>query len=108
MDGRFCGVDDHATAFGGRRVPQYSVFLVGKGLTKDELAPERDWCRNFYQALQPFSVMGAGGYVNSMSADDGGRTMAAYGAEKYARLQQVKAAYDPGNVFHRNMNIVPA
>jgi FAD/FMN-containing dehydrogenase len=32
----------------------------------------------------------------------------AFGAETYARLQQVKRRYDPSNFFHMNQNILPA
>lgn len=31
----------------------------------------------------------------------------AFGAATYARLQKVKRAYDPGNLFRLNQNIVP-
>lgn len=43
-----------------------------------------------------------------MSPDDGGRTRAAYGEEKDARLQRIKAVDDPANPFHGNMSITPA
>jgi len=33
---------------------------------------------------------------------------ASFGKEKYARLQQVKAAWDPDNLFCHNQNILPA
>jgi hypothetical protein len=51
---------------------------------------------------------GAGGYVNFMVEADNDRLRATYGADKYDKLAQIKAQYDPDNVFHLNANIAPA
>jgi FAD/FMN-containing dehydrogenase len=57
-------------------------------------------------AIQPFST--GGNYVNFQLADDAAaRTADAYG-NNYQRLQQVKATYDPDNLFRVNRNIPPA
>jgi hypothetical protein len=56
-------------------------------------------------ALQPD---GAGVYVNFLDSDDDTiRVRAAYGDDTYWRLADVKAKYDPDNVFHNNKNIQP-
>jgi FAD/FMN-containing dehydrogenase len=36
------------------------------------------------------------------------RARAVYPARTYARLQAIKARYDPENLFRGNLNIVPA
>jgi FAD/FMN-containing dehydrogenase len=41
-----------------------------------------------------------------MASDDQARVSANYGAN-FDRLIAVKRAYDPGNLFHLNQNIVP-
>ena len=72
----------------------------------EHAAAETAWARRFLQALQPH---GAGGvYVNFLdSDDDAGRIREAYGDQIYRRLAEVKAKYDPDNVFHHNKNIQP-
>ena len=65
----------------------------------------RDWVRNAWTALKPFST--GGNYVNFQTADEGDeRTEESY-RSNYARLQQVKAKYDPTNLFRVNRNIRP-
>jgi FAD/FMN-containing dehydrogenase len=49
-----------------------------------------------------------GAYINFLSAEGEERVQAAYGAEKFARLQALKDRYDPTNLFHLNQNVPPA
>lgn len=60
------------------------------------------WARAFFKAAAPYASSGA--YVNFMTADEGERVAAAYGAN-YTRLLEIKRRYDPENIFHLNQNI---
>ncbi len=62
------------------------------------------WARDFFEASAPYASAGA--YVNFMTAEEGDRVAAAYGAN-YDRLVQTKKRYDPDNIFHLNQNIKP-
>jgi len=62
------------------------------------------WARDFFEATKPFAS--AGVYVNFMTADEGDRIPAAYGSN-YRRLAEIKAKYDPDNLFRANQNIRP-
>jgi FAD/FMN-containing dehydrogenase len=48
-----------------------------------------------------------GNYVNVMEREEERGVRRAYGAN-YARLQHIKARYDPNNFFALNQNIRPA
>ncbi|WP_273028288.1 FAD-binding oxidoreductase [Massilia timonae] len=63
------------------------------------------WARAFFADATPYASGGV--YVNFMPQDEGERTSDAYGAN-YARLAQIKATYDPDNLFRTNQNIWPA
>jgi FAD/FMN-containing dehydrogenase len=63
------------------------------------------WVRESWARIKPFS---GGVYVNELGEDEGlDRVQAAYGLN-YKRLRQVKATYDPENMFCLNANVAPA
>ncbi len=107
MGGAFCQVPDDATAFGGSRAPGVMVNAAAIAPEPGLLAADRDWARQLWAGLLPHAP-GIGCYVNFMTDYEADRVKASYGLAKYQRLAQVKAAYDPGNIFHRNPNITPA
>ncbi|MFC5731139.1 MULTISPECIES: FAD-binding oxidoreductase [Nocardioides] len=96
-----------ATAYSGRDV-EHNIIIDAAWLPEqDETvgAAEIAWARGFLEALQPH---GAGVYVNFLDSDDDtSRVHEAYGDDTYRRLAEIKAKYDPENVFHNNKNIRP-
>ena len=106
LDGAYSRVPDDATGFSGGRSPRFGVFMIGVCPVAEMLPAEREWVRSMADALAPLAADGL--YVNAATDFDARSAVeAAYGAEKYARLADIKATYDPGNVFHRNANITP-
>ena len=62
------------------------------------------WAREFYDATRPYAS--GTEYVNFLSEDETERLSRTYGGN-FARLSQIKAKYDPGNIFRVNQNIRP-
>jgi FAD/FMN-containing dehydrogenase len=106
LGGAYRTADPDGNAFGGARSTGYVVNISATTPSPDTLPAERQWVREFWSALVEHAV-GVGSYVNFMTDYEAERVRSAYG-EKYVRLQQIKATYDPDNVFHVNVNIEPA
>ena len=47
-------------------------------------------------------------YLNMLGDEGVDRVKAAYGPEKFGKLQALKAKWDPTNLFRHNQNIPPA
>jgi FAD/FMN-containing dehydrogenase len=62
------------------------------------------WAKEYWTALHPYSAGGA--YLN-MIMDEGTEQVRAAYRDNYTRLAQIKAKYDPSNLFHVNQNIAP-
>ena len=108
MGGAVARVRHGATAFAGRDIA-HNMSIDAVCLPHElgeRAAAETRWARRFFEALRPHRA--AGVYVNFLdSDDDSSRVRDAYGAQTYRRLAEVKAVYDPENVFHLNKNILP-
>jgi FAD/FMN-containing dehydrogenase len=93
------------TAF-PQRSPGFNFLAASEWIDPAADQANIAWARETFEAMSPF--MGSGGYINYLGGDEGSdRVAAAYGSN-YARLQQVKRAYDPDNLFHHNQNVLPA
>jgi FAD/FMN-containing dehydrogenase len=107
MGGAVARAPRGATAYSGRDVA-HTMSIDGVWLPEQDDtvgAAETAWARRFLDALQPHR---AGVYVNFLDSDDDtSRVREAYGDDTYRRLAEVKAKYDPENVFRNNKNIQP-
>lgn len=96
-------VGAEATAF-GHRDASYATVIAGMWPDPSENEANTAWVKDYYAAIAPHSE--PGGYINFAASDDQPRVPDNFGAN-YARLREVKRAYDPENLFHLNQNITP-
>ena len=90
----------------GNRDAHYILNLVGQWLHGDEDAANLAWTRAAWDELKPFST--GGNYINFQLDDEGPERLEAALGKNLQRLAEVKARWDPENVFRTNRNILPA
>lgn len=95
--------EDHCAA--GARDTKWVVNIAGSWELPDDDETNIAWARTCWQDMHPFSTGSA--YVNFMTEDEGAdRILEGYG-KNYTRLRELKAKWDPNNLFRHNKNIPP-
>jgi len=95
--------EDHCAA--GARDTRWVVNIAGAWEDRADDERNIEWARAAWQDMRPFSTGSA--YVNFMTEDEGAdRLQEAYGSN-HARLSELKARWDPDNLFRHNKNIEP-
>lgn len=94
---------NHETAFAYRDA-NWAQVIVGVDPDPRKADLLSAWTKEYWDALHPFSAGGA--YVNFMMEEGDDRVRAAY-RENYPKLAEIKARYDPENIFSVNQNIRP-
>ena len=104
LGGAISRVPGDATAYAHRNsriMTNVAAFYTGP---EDRLVREA-WVDEFAAELRQSD---AGAYVNFVGDEGAERVRAAYPGATWDRLAEIKARYDPTNLFRRNQNIPPA
>jgi FAD/FMN-containing dehydrogenase len=80
------------------------INLAALYQSPDEKARHEAWVSEFAKAIEQSDK---GAYVNFLGEADEARVRAAYPGSTWDRLRQIKAKYDPTNLFRLNQNIKP-
>jgi FAD/FMN-containing dehydrogenase len=104
IDGAAARVPDDATAF-AYRDGGWAGVIVGVDPDPANAGLISDWAKRYWEELHPTSAGGA--YINFIMDEGPERVRSSY-LGNYDRLAELKALYDPQNVFHVNQNIQPA
>ena len=106
MHGAATRVPPTETAFAARR-PQWDFDAIGQWTDGGRSRAQHiAWVRALWSRLEPHLQGSA--YVNHLAEDDRPEKVRASFGENYGRLRQLKAVYDPTNLFRINANIAPA
>ncbi len=104
MGGELARIPLNSTAF-AHRERKYFVALLGLWMDPAEDGDAiRSWTDELWSKI---AHIRDGVYVNFLEREGEARVHEAYPNEVYARLAEIKAKYDPGNVFRYNQNIRP-
>lgn len=106
MGGATAAVPAGDTAFGDRSSP-FMLSFDGGTYDPAKLDEVRRWVRDSIEAARQLD--GAGGAYLGFSADEAGdeQVVEQQFGRNLDRLREIKARYDPGNLFRINNNITP-
>jgi FAD/FMN-containing dehydrogenase len=93
-----------ATAY-SERSAEYVMNVHGRWETAAEDKSCVAWSRRLFDEAALYATGGV--YVNFLTEDESDRVTKAYGGN-FRRLAQIKAKYDPNNLFRLNQNVKPA
>jgi FAD/FMN-containing dehydrogenase len=105
MHGAATRVPATATAFSARR-PQWDFDIIGQWSDPAESSGHIAWVKSLWDRLER-RMLGTV-YINHFAPEDRPEKIRASYGENYARLRELKAVYDPINLFKVNANVPPA
>jgi FAD binding domain/Berberine and berberine like len=86
------------------RDAKYAGVIVGVDPDPANANKITQWCKDYWEALHPYSAGGA--YLSFIMNEGQDRIKASY-KHNYERLTIIKKRYDPANFFKLNQNILP-
>ena len=95
---------DHSAV--GNRDARYVINITGAWDRREDDAANVEWARTTWADVRSFST--GGNYVNFQTEDESADRLQAALGSGFERLAQIKAKWDPDNVFRTNRNIAPA
>ena len=105
LGGAVARVDENETAF-SHRGSKYALVIQTRWKNVNESAQHLAWTQEFFDAMRAHSTGKV--YVNFIADEGEQRVADAYNSATFKRLREIKAKYDPANVFRMNQNIRPA
>lgn len=99
-----CRVPADATAFAHREARWDAALLSGWDNPDDD-EEQIAWTRQTYEAWRP--CCSDASYTNMLSSDDPKASIRSSYGSAYRRLAEIKAQYDPDNLFKMNANVEP-
>jgi FAD/FMN-containing dehydrogenase len=103
--GAMSRVGESETAYGGRDAP-FLVTAEASWRDPAQTDAEIAWAREVWDAMEGYSTGGV--YLNFPGLGEEKEELARAGyGENYERLAELKAKYDPDNLFRMNINIPP-
>ena len=105
LGGAVARVGEDETAF-SYRTSKYALAIQTRWADVNQPTEHLAWSGAFFEAMKAHGTGKV--YVNFMADEGARRVKDAYEARTFQRLQAIKAAYDPHNLFRVNQNIAPA